>query len=351
MKATISDIARLAGVSHGCVSRVLRNVPISVSEARRKKILQIAKDLNYTPNRSAQILKSGKHSTLGVIAYDIGDAFAMECITAMEAYLNEHTDYRALWMSCSTRHTQSQNPSRMLYDLAQSVDGVIIISAQQYLSDAQVLRFWADTHLPMVTMVRTIPGETIPSVAIDEKKGIQLIVEHLHELGHQRIGFCYRRGKVNPYATLRFQSFKKWIRHYGLDDDKKLHIPVDGTSNDGYQAGGLLADMKDRPSAIVGFNDLTAYGLIRACYDRGLSIPNEISIAGIDNIRMSEMITPPLTTVAANYNDLARSSLEQMLQQINASKDKLDEMQPVLTEPILMVRKTTGKHVSKDNAV
>ena len=346
MKATITDIARLVGVSHGCVSRVLRGVPISVSEETRNQIVETAKKLNYTPNYYAQALKSGRHNAIGVIAYNIGDAFAVDCIKAMESYLDANTDYRALWMSCSVTDKQTAKPEQILYEAAQYVDGLIIISAMSRLKDAAILRFWAERHLPMVTVIRLIPGDIIPAVAMDEPRGTRLLVEHLIELGHKRIGFCYRENAANPYATLRFETFKKVIIEYGLEVDESLYAPVDGTPESGYAAGERLLKLKVRPSAIIGFNDLVAFGLIRACFDAGLSIPNDISIAGHDDIHMAKVVTPPLTTVAADFAELSCISIEKLLEAIE-TPDEERPVEQILTEPKLMVRQSTGKMIKE----
>ena len=143
---TITEIARLAGVSHSSVSRVLNGAPIRISDKRRRRILELARELNYVPNKTAKALKTGRHGFIAVIAYDITDAFAVECISSLEKHLAD-TPYRALWMSCAHAGQNKIEPENLLKEVAQSVDGIVIIHAHSYLTDAAILKFWSISEM------------------------------------------------------------------------------------------------------------------------------------------------------------------------------------------------------------
>ena len=339
MPVTISEIARLAGVSHSTVSRVLNGAPIRVSPARREAILDIARRYNYVPNRSARALKTGRRGAIAVITYDITDAFAVECVAALEKRLAQ-TPCHALWMSCAHADESKTDPLKLLYEVAQTVDGILIIYADSYLKDSDILQFWATSYLPLVTVIRSIPADLISSVTIDDRLGATLITEHLLELGHKRIAFCYSK-HPSPYVLARHQVYQEVMQEARLEVDGALQIAVDGTVTDGYQAGRVLINRPRRPSAIIGFNDLTAIGLMKACSDSGLRVPQDISIAGFDNIRMAELTNPALTSVATNFTDLAQFALDELFSQIESPR-RPTPAHHFITSPKLIVRQSTA---------
>ncbi|MBL7047739.1 MAG: LacI family DNA-binding transcriptional regulator, partial [Candidatus Marinimicrobia bacterium] len=183
MKITATQIAKLAGVSQSAVSKVLNNSPIRISTDRREKIIQIAKKYNYTPNRAAKTLKTGKHNTIAIIVYDLADAFANECINAVEEYLDT-TYYQAYWVSCKHAHKANQDPIEFLQNVSQTVDGIVIIHAYDYITDSDIMFLKRTTNFPIITIIRKVPGNRISSVTIDNNIGIHLLMDHLKKLGH-----------------------------------------------------------------------------------------------------------------------------------------------------------------------
>lgn len=342
MGVTITEIARLAGVSHSSVSRVLNGAQIRISDKRRERILQLARELNYVPNKAAKALKTGRHGFIAVIAYDITDAFAVECVSSLEKHL-AGTPYRALWMSCANAGENKIEPENLLKDVAQSVDGIIIIHAHGYLTDTAILKFWSATQKPIVTIIRSVAGELIPSVTIDNQRGTRLLLDHLIELGHRRIAFCYPK-ENDPSAEQRYLEFKTLLKNeYNLPLDESLYIPVGGGAQDGYNAGKALLKGENPPSAMIGYKDLTSIGLLKACYDQGVSVPNEVSIASYDNIRMSGIISPALTTIAPDYNDIAASAIAKLKNQMDKSTKDQNEPLHYKVTPELIVRDSTSR--------
>lgn len=339
---TITEIARLAGVSHSSVSRVLNGAQIRISDKRREQILKIARELNYVPNKAAKALKTGRHGFIAVIAYDITDAFAVECVSSLEKHLAS-TPYRALWMSCAHAGKNKIEPENLLKEVGHSVDGIIIIHAHSYLTDTAILKFWSETQKPIVTIIRSVAGEIIPSVTIDNQRGTRLLLDHLVKMGHRRVAFCYPR-ENDPSAEQRYLEFKALLKNkYDFPLDDNLYISVGGDVQDGYDAGKALLKVKDRPTAIIGYKDLTSIGLLNACYDQGVSVPKDISIASYDNIRMSEIINPALTTIAPCYDDIATSAMMKLDGQIDQNLKSKNRQLHYKVKPKLIVRNSTGK--------
>ncbi|MEK7139252.1 MAG: LacI family DNA-binding transcriptional regulator [Patescibacteria group bacterium] len=201
---TILDIAKLAGVTHGTVSRVLNDKPINCREAVRKKILRIAEDLNYRPNLAAQTLKTQHHNAIGIMAYDITDAFEVDCIGALETSL-VNTRYRAYWLSAGL-HAARGNEDLLEKLRKLPIDGLIVLATESLVSDGELLALHAQDHIRITTMIRKIDGGHLSSVTLDNAMGIQLLVEHLIALGHQKLGFCHDT-RNHQGAVIRFKTF------------------------------------------------------------------------------------------------------------------------------------------------
>lgn len=343
MAATITDIAKLAGVSHGTVSRVLNNAPIRVSAKKRQEILEAAEQLNYVPNQSAKSLKRGRHNVISVIAYDITDAFAIECMSSMEKVI-EDSPYRINWTSCAPFGNKEKSPTELLYTTAQSSDGIIFIAANSFLKDADINRFWAGSHIPVVSVIREVAGGLISSVTINEEHGVAMLMGHLFDLGHSQIAFC-TSSKENDSASRRHHVYLEKMKEKGFPIHPAWQLQVDGTAEGGYGAGLKLAGQGDLPTAVIAYNDLTSLGLIKAFYEKEIKIPQNISIASFDNIRMAQFVTPALTTVATNFDELMGMAFKEISTKINDKKHLGDTIQQIVSEPKLIVRQSTS-HVS-----
>ncbi len=340
MSATINDIAKIVGVSHSSVSRVLSDSPIRISKEKKQQILDAAKALNYIPNQSAKALKRGRHNVISVLAYDITDAFAVECMHSMEK-LSTNSIYRTMWTSCTPLVNSKKGAIDFLNTIAQSSDGMIIISANHYLKDADINRFWAGSRMPIVTVIRSVGGDLVSSVTIDDVLGASELFEHLSSLGHSEIAF-FHASKENHSANLRYRTYLDKMEKYAFQVNKDWQFLVDGSVHGGYLAAIELSKQKKLPTAILAFNDLTALGLIKAFYEKGIKVPEDISIASFDNIRMAENATPSLTTVATNFDELMGLAIKELTEKIeNTNKDDTC-IHRFVSKPELLIRNSTS---------
>ncbi len=337
-KVTLLDVGRRAGVSHGTVSRVLNNQPIRVSEKTRQRVLRVALELGYVPNRAAQSLKTGHTGTLTVIAYDITDAFVVECIRNMEAVL-AHTHYRARWISCSRSPGQS-SVEFMASLQAMPMDGLVVVESGRIISDSDILRFHAQTELQVVTLFRQIKGGHISSVVLDNELGTRLIMQHLLSLGHRKIAFC--RDKHNHEgATIREHTYRTVLAESGVTCQSDWISASTGTFEGGFEAARQILQATNRPTAIFCFNDLSAFGAIRACIQSGLRIPEDISVTGFDNIQMAACYNPSLTTIETNYAKVGQLAIQTLISQIEEETPLFEATQGIV-EPALVIRESTG---------
>jgi DNA-binding LacI/PurR family transcriptional regulator len=340
LSVTLIDIARKAKVSQGTASRVLSGGQIRVSEKTRKRIQKIAKELNYMPNVSAQTLKTGRFYNIAVVAYDITDAFAVECVRTIEAYL-ETTAYRATWISCANK--PQEDARRLLQGIAHTTDGLIVIAANNYLSDADLLQLWATRKIPIVSIIRRLPGDLVPSVRMNNDASMRLLMNHLDELGHRRVAMCYDRS-MHPSASQRFRTYKACLQEFGLPDEDSLQVGLEGiTLDDGYKAGLELLKNNPLPTAIIAFNDLTAFGIIAALFENGVKVPDDVSVAGFDDIRMAKYYTPSLTTVAADYEQIAKQAADKLISLVNEPDNIGRQGDNIILMPKLKIRSSTAK--------
>lgn len=332
------DIARRAGVSHGAVSRVLNNKYIRCGKRTRDRILQIARELNYQPNPSAKALKTSRHFTISFLAYDITDAYVVECIGAIEAYLAS-TNYRSLWISASILGLKS--PEQLL-EKARNLptDGLIVLESQSFISDLALLTLHGRDQMRICTMVRKIEGGHISSVTTDSAHEVELVVNHLAQLGHHEIAYCY--GPENhPGTMVRLNAFQRLLKERRLPIQAEWFLPSEGTVEGGYRAAKQILQCRTRPTAIVAHNDLAAFGCIRAAVEQGVAVPNQMSVAGFDDIRVAAYYNPSLTTIRPDYPALAKAAVDQMIMMIETNS-KLFDAKHVVVQSQLCARESTA---------
>jgi DNA-binding LacI/PurR family transcriptional regulator len=332
------DVGRRAGVSHGTVSRVLNNQPIRVSDKTRQRVLRVAQELGYVPNRAAQFLKTGRTGSITVIAYDITDAFVVECIRHMEAVLAQ-TNYRARWISCS--RAPGQSSSEFMASLhAMPMDGLVVVESGRIISDSDILRFHAQSELQVLTLYRQIKGGHISSLVLNNELGTRLIMQHLLSFGHSRIGFC--RDKHNHEgAMIRENTYRTMMSESGLAIRRDWVSDSAGSFEGGYEAATRILQSAHRPTAIFCFNDLSAFGAIRACIQCGLRVPEDVSVAGFDNVQMAACYNPSLTTIETNYEEVGRLAIQTLISQIE-QEAPLFEATQIVVDPKLVVRESTA---------
>jgi len=210
------------------------------------------------------------------------------------------------------------------------------------LKDADINRFWAGSHIPIVTVIREVAGGLISSVTINEEHGASMLMDHLFDLGHSQIAFC-ASSKENDSANRRQGVYCEKMTERGFAVKPAWQVQVDGTAESGYRAGLALAEQGDLPTAIIAYNDLTSLGLIKAFYEKEIKVPQEMSIASFDNIRMAQFITPALTTVATNFDELMGMAFSEIEKKINYKKQPGDTIQQIVSEPKLIVRQSTSR--------
>lgn len=300
--ATIADVARAAGVATSTVSRALSN-PQRVNAATRQRIERAAAELSYVPSAQAASLSSGKTKNIALLIPDISNPFFFDLIRGSQRQLRAAGYTQLLVDTEESEDLEGETLVRM----RKSADGVILAAPR--IDDAAVSTA-AGLH-PIVTVNRDIPG--VPSVIIDTPSGVVQALTHLRSLGHRRI--AYIGGNERSWS-----SRQRWdaLRNAATDDIDLINIgPWQPTAAAGSAAAdaAVTADV----TACIAFNDLLAMGMMRRLAERGVRVPEDISIIGCDDIFGSDLCTPSLTTVTASIEEGGRVAVNMLLSQLSAS--------------------------------
>jgi len=306
---TIRDVAEAAGVSTATVSRALRGLP-NVDEGTRARVQAIAAQLDYVISPSASRLASGRTGSIGVITPYISRWFFSTVLSGVESVL-QNAGMDLLLMSVSTADSQHRLPPAPR--LRRRVDGVLAIAIQP--EDPQLDDVIA---LGMPTSLIGTTKDGVAGVSIDDVQAARTATQHLLNLGHTRIGVIAGRRADAPFTAEhdRFRGFRETLEAANVDLDPQLIAPGHFTVVGGEQAMTQLLTNRNRPSAVFAMSDEMAFGAIRAMRAHGLTPGKDISIIGIDNHDLSELLD--LTTVSQPVFDLGRVAAEALLVQIRS---------------------------------
>ena len=296
-KVTIYDVASKAGVSISTVSKVLSSSP-RVNKVTREKVLTAIKQLNYVPSLAARGIASGRTSIIGLVSpYTplqlLHDPHLQGNLCGIEEILNEH-DYALLIATAKREHESSSSYERLLR--SNYIDGAVVMETQESKSP-DLHRQLSQQRYPWVIL--GYPVGMVPSYCVhaDDLQGAQRMTEHLISLGHRRIGVI--EVKDSAYASEeRVRGFRQMLTHKGLPYDKSLVVASsDWTSEAGYEVVPKLLERPDRPTAIFAVNDRMALGVLQWARERGLRVPEDLSVVGFDDIPAAITSFPPLTTI------------------------------------------------------
>lgn len=297
MTVTIYDVAREAGVSMATVSRVVNNNP-NVKPQTRKKVYEAIERLGYRPNAVARGLASKKTTTVGVVIPDISNSIVAEVARGIEDIANMYF-YNIILCNADMRKEKEIRVINTL--LEKQVDGLLFMGGR--VTDDHIQAFRTST-VPIVLCATSAQNLDVPSVDIDHVGAAYDAVQALLKQGHRKIAMISGALEDLSFNYLRYQGYRKALEEAGIAF-REDYVRI---GNNRYEAGlevmKYFLQLDDKPTAILAANDEMAIGAIHTVQDNGLSVPDDISIIGIDNIRMASMVRPRLTTVAQPMYDI-----------------------------------------------
>ncbi len=333
----MADVARKAGVSRTAVSFVLNNVPdASIPETTRERILQAVRDLNYIPNVQALNLVRGKTMMIGLVIRQTSeqmsaDLFMGEFIRGA-TWVIEAEDYHLLVHAAQP--DDSENTYGQLVR-TRKVDGLLISSP--VVDDPEVKQLHEE-GTPIV-LHGGLEASDIPSVDVDNVQGAYTAVQHLTGLGHRRIGHISNAPFSYTSSLDRLSGYRQALVEANISYDPNLVLAGNFTADSGYGLMECLLNLSQPPTAVFIGSDVLSIGAVDAIYDRGLIIPDDISIASFDDVLLSKYVRPPLTTVHLPAYDLGKSAGEMILKIIR--RETLPTLR-VLLPTDLVIRRSTA---------
>ena len=332
--ATLRDVARVAGVHPGTVSRALNPQTRSlVNERTARRVLAAAEELGYRPNPIARGLRTNRSHTIGVLVPDLMNPLFAAVVRGIEDGLREG-GYTPLIANTDNDAEREQVAFEAMS--ARQVDGFIAATARR---DHWLLADQAGSDAKVVLVNRRVDSDAFPAVTGDDHEGVRLAVEHLADLGHRRI--AHLAGAQSLYTGWsRHQGFIDAMRTRRLELDPGL-IVFSGafTASEGARCCGELLDRRRDFSAIVAGNDLLALGCYDALEQHGLRCPDDMSVVGYNDMPFVDRFRPPLTTVRVPHYELGATAAELMLEQLQGTDAPPRQL---LLAPELVVRASTA---------
>jgi len=329
-KVTILDVAKKCGISYQTVSRVINNSP-EVSTKTRRLVLQAIKDLGYHPNQHARSLKTHRSSILEVITFGVETFIPRELIVAM-GRASVELGYSLMFTDIPKDSPEEED--RLYAHLNSGLcDGAILTAP---VESKLLEKITTDPPPIPIIQIRNQRGSTAPSVVIDQYYGSQLATQHMLDLGHRQIAeIC--APLIYHEALSRHTAFLDTLNTWGISPAYIVEA-AEWMPHDGYQAANQLLDRNTNFTGLIISNDYLALGAILALNERGLHIPEDISIVGFDDAPESAYYMPPLTTIKQDYDALGAESIHYLVELIN--NQEASTHQRVLM-PQLIVRQST----------
>ena len=302
----IKDIAERAGVSVATVSRALSGSSL-VTDETRKRIHELARELNYRPNVSARNLRTRRSMSVLLVVRDVGNPFYLEILKGVEATARA-AGYAVLMGNTENDPDREVEYFNMLRD--GHADGMILMTGK--LPEPQPGESAAVSHLPIVVALEMIETAGFPHVQIDNSAAARSAVEHLIALGHRRI--AHIAGPLPEVMAMhRRDGYRAAMAAAGLPIPEGYEVRGDYLLESGEACATALFDLAEPPSAIFVANDEMAYGAIHALRRLGLDVPGDVSVVGFDDLYLSKAFYPPLTTVSQPRTDIGRTAMSLLL--------------------------------------
>ncbi|WP_280562897.1 LacI family DNA-binding transcriptional regulator [Chromohalobacter sp. 48-RD10] len=330
----IRKVAELAGVSVATVSRALKT-PDVVSPGTRDRVLVAVEQAGYRPNLTAVQFRSQRTRNLVVLVPTIANTFFSRVIGGIQEAAQQR-GYGILL--CNTLGDECTERAYASMVSTRQADGLIQLRAYDPFTASH-----GKTRSPMVNACEVLDEAPCPTVKLDNRAAARAVTEHLLTLGHRRIGMI-KGPRNSPLTRDRLLGFQDALAVADLMPDDSLVCPGDFTPSSGHRAAGDLLSRTNPPTAIFCESDEMAMGAMRRIKEAGLRIPEDISVAGFDDIAFASFCDPPLTTIAQPAEDFGREAVALLLDIIDDRDDAADKHRIMPFE--LVVRESTGPHLA-----
>lgn len=331
MPASLTDVAKAAGVSIATASRILTGSDYPVADKTRQKVLRASAELGYRPNLIARSLRREQTLTIGIIVENFLSPFIPPIIRGIQERLRQH-DYFSIVLDSNWDPVIEADAIERLR--MRQIDGIIFV--ESYLRSSEEVAALIDK--PHLFVHRLFNSLGTNSIAPDDKTGARIAVRHLLALGHRRIAFI--NGLAGWDATFnRRAGYEEELTAWDIAPDPALIYQGDWQVESGYLAAQEFLRVAERPTAVFAANDLMALGVIYAAQEAGLRIPEDLAIVGYDDRDFAGFVRPALTTVQMPCERMGHVAAESLLRLI---RGECDVVEPTLVQGGLVIRQSCG---------
>lgn len=330
-RTLLQDVALEAGVSTASVSRVLNRAP-HVSERLRRRVEAAIDQLGYVPDGTARALASRRIGAIGALVPTLDNPIFGAMIDSLEQRLKRH-DCRLL--IATYRYDLDDELQALRTLVQQGVDGVVLIGHDHRPAVKTLLE---RRHLPFLTSWHAKDDPKWPCIGFDNTAPARQLAQHLLMLGHHRLAVITAPTDGNDRARARLEGFRQAIAAAGRDLPPEYTVTVNYGIAEGAQAFETLMGLEEPPTAILCGNDTLAFGVLLAAQRAGVSIPQELSVTGFDDLPQARFMSPPLTTVAVPANEIGRQVADTLIASIGGDTPPHRR----LLEAPLVLRQSTG---------
>lgn len=327
---SIKDIARELNVSATTVSRAINNNK-GISAETRDRVLALCQQRGYSPNSAARSLILKRTGMIGLIIPDITNQYYANISKGVGAYL-EGCGYGLIL--CNSDRKKANERMYVQFLSEKRVDGVILIPTQPAREDYQV---FIDNRLPFVLIDNFVKDLDVSFITNDNYAGARKLVAHMINQGYRRIGMILGDEKSSA-SNNRLNGYLDVLTEKDISIDQEILIHSNATFEAGFQLAPKLLEKK--VDAIFAINDVVALGVLRYCFQHGIKVPEELGVAGYDDIEQVSLLPIPLTTIHQRKYTVGKKAAEVLIGEIN---DPATSKQKVILQPELVVRKTCGE--------
>jgi LacI family transcriptional regulator len=344
--ATIREVAKESGFSCSTVSIVLNDAPLAryIPASTKSRIERAAKNLGYRPNVFARTLRNQRTHTVGVIVFDMTDPYCMPVLRGIESTLYQA---RLLPILTDAHNERSRFEHYLEMLLDRRVEALIVVANWLFVN-IEVLGDLKKSNVPTVMIGRDLRAGSIGSITVDNEAGGQSAMKHLYSLGHRHIGFIRGPKHITDTAP-RWEGVRSFAARNGLELDAEMVLDLAGSSDPlssfdaGYNLTKELLGRKRRFTALMAFDDMTAFGAIRALSKSGIRVPEQCSVIGFDDVAHSRVLTPSLTTIRQPLLEMGQLAVAMIAEGISAVQEKRKiTLSHRILRPELVVRDSTA---------
>jgi LacI family transcriptional regulator len=336
-RVTIAEVAKAAGVSKATVSRVLSGNHKYMRSATRRRVEQAIQKLDYRPSTIARSLTSKRTHTVGVLVADISNPFYPDVFHGIEDSALKQ-GYSVFL--CNTNYDLARGRHYIQSLTDKRVDGVLIMTSsfsQEWLVELE------RNNVPVIVLDWEVQtrGRNLSTIAVDFQRGIRAAVDHLVQLGHRR--FAHVGGPPQLQTSKdRCNAFLHALVSHGIDPASVPIINGNLRIDGGRRAVGELLNLAERPTALFAANDMTAIGVLLEARARGVAVPGDLSVIGLDDIWLAAQSEPPLTTVALPRYEIGQLAMRLLFDLLERPREEYIETVSTLVRTSLVIRGSTG---------